>query len=324
LSRLNYHHLFYFWRVASEGTLTRVASELHVSQSALSAQIRQLEESTGAQLFDRRGRRLELTDVGRRVLAYANEIFTKGEELDAFLKRGVEPSQQVLRIGMLTTLSRNFIDGLIVPWLADPLVRFSIYSDSLDNLLNGLVRHQLDVALTDADVRGSDQQVWQSQLIARQPVSIVGPPSERALGDFPDGYEGALWVVPTRDHEIRRAFESFCTRRQYTPTIDAEANDMAMLRLLARDSGAMAVLPAVVVRDEIRNGILVEHMQLPSVFESFYAITVKRSMPTPALTALLDGFEADTLESGEYRRRVRRSLAELRADATPAAVDSKK
>lgn len=291
MSRLNYHHLYYFWRVASEGRLTRVAADLHVAPSALSSQIRQLEDTIGTQLFERRGRRLELTDVGRRVLAYSNDIFTKGEELEALLKRGLEPDQQILRIGMLTTLSRNFIDGLIVPWLDDPSVRLSLRSDGLDNLLDGLVRHQLDVALTNTDVRGTDEQTWQSQLLARQQVSIVGPPADRPRHEFPRGYEHARWVLPSRDHEIRRGFEAFCTRWQYHPDLDAEANDMAMLRLLARDSGAFAVLPAVVVRDEMRDGVLVEYMTLPSVFESFYAITVKRRFPTPALTALLDGFQ---------------------------------
>jgi LysR family transcriptional activator of nhaA len=290
VARLNYHHLYYFWRVASEGKLTKVAEDLHVSQSSLSSQIKQLEESTGSQLFDRQGRRLELTDVGRRVLAYANDIFTKGEELEALLRRGLEPEEQILRIGMLTTLSRNFIDRLIVPWLEDPMVRFSLQSDSLENLLDGLVRHQLDVALTNDDVRGGDAQIWQSQLLARQPVSIVGPPGLKPATLFPEGYDVRRWVLPSRDHAIRRAFEAFSAQAQFAADVEAEANDMAMLRLLARDSGAFAVLPPVVVQDEIRAGLLVEYMPLPKVYESFYAITVKRRFESPALAALLDGF----------------------------------
>ena len=298
MARLNYHHLYYFWRVATGGKLTKVAEDLHVAQSALSSQIRQLEDSTGATLFDRQGRRLELTDVGRRVLDYANDIFKTGEELEAFLQRGEEREEQVLRIGMLTTLSRNFIDRLIMPWLADPMLRFSLQSDRLENLLDGLVRHQLDVALTNADVRGGDEQIWQSQLLARQPVSIVGPPGKMPGQAFPDGWDAIRWVLPTRENEIRRAFEAFCTQAQFTPVLEAEANDMAMLRLLARDSGACAVLPSVVVSDEIRDGILVEYMRLPNVFESFYAITVKRRFESPALASLLDGFEPLDDETG--------------------------
>ncbi len=287
MSRLNYHHLYYFWRVAAEGNLTKVSKDLHVSQSALSSQIRQLEESTGTKLFDRSGRRLMLTDEGRRVLTYANDIFAKGEELESLLRDGVEPESQMLRIGMLSTLSRNFIDHLVTPLLIDRQIRFSLHASSLDSLLEGLAKHQLDVALTSGDVRGSDAQLWQSQLLARQPVSIVGPPEQRPETTFPEGYEDKYWVLPSRDHEVRRAFDGLCTLWQLTPDVQAEADDMAMLRLLARDGGALAVLPTVVVRDEIRQGLLVEYMNLPNVFENFYAITVKRSYLPSALQTLL-------------------------------------
>jgi len=81
LEQLNFHHLFYFWRVARLGHLTQAASELHVSQSALSAQIRQLEQRLGEDLFTRQGRRLQLTDTGQLVLAYAENIFGLGQEM---------------------------------------------------------------------------------------------------------------------------------------------------------------------------------------------------------------------------------------------------
>ncbi|MEZ5559535.1 MAG: LysR family transcriptional regulator [Pseudomonadales bacterium] len=290
MARLNYHHLYYFWRVASEGNLTRVASSLHVSQSALSSQIRQLEESSGTRLFERQGRALVLTDSGRRVLAYANDIFAKGEELESLLRHGIEPKTQLLRIGMLSTISRNFIDAFVAPLLNDRTVRFSLHARNLDGLLEGLVKHQLDVALTNSSVQGNDEQVWQSQLLARQPVSIVGPPKGRPRGRFPRGYARKRWVLPAAPSEVRSAFDAFCTVQQFEPDVQAEADDMAMLRLLARDSGALAVLPTVVVRDEIQQGVLREYMSLPSVFESFYAITIRRSFVPAVLQGLLAPF----------------------------------
>ena len=100
MSRLNYHHLYYFWQVATNGNLTQVAHKLHVSQSALSNQIRQLEDSMGSPLFERRGRKLLLTERGQRVLAYAQDIFSKGEELESLIRRGIAPEYQHLRIGV--------------------------------------------------------------------------------------------------------------------------------------------------------------------------------------------------------------------------------
>lgn len=288
MSRLNYHHLHYFWRVATLGNLTEAARQLHVSQSALSAQIRALEESMDTQLFERSGRRLRLTATGQRVLGYANDIFSRGEELESLLRHGIEPEYQQLRIGVLSTMSRNFIEGFIAPLISQPKVRFSLHARGMDNLLNGLATHQFDLILTNSNVAAEGQEtLWQSQLLARQPLAVVGPPEQKPAAKFPQGYEGRRWVLPASGTELRSAFDGFCSRWNYEPDVQAEADDMAMLRLLARDTGALTVLPTVVVRDEIAQGTLQEFMTLPNVFESFYAVTVKRQFVSPVLTGLL-------------------------------------
>lgn len=280
MSRLNYHHLYYFWQVATHGNLTQVAKSLHVSQSALSSQIKQLEESMGADLFERRGRKLLLTDAGQQVLAYAQDIFSKGEELESLMKRGVEPEYQHIRIGILSTMSRNFIEGFIKPMLLDEqqTLRFSLHSRGMSNLLNGLAKHEFDLILTNTQVihTQNDSAPWLSQLIDRQPLAIVGPKSKTLTSTFPDGYEDFRWILPGEKSEIRRSFDSFCSQYQFKPNILAETDDMAMMRLLTRDSGALAVLPEVVVRDEIKQGLLSTYMPLPNIYENFYGITVKR------------------------------------------------
>jgi len=294
MSRLNYHHLYYFWRVATLGNLTEAARQLHVSQSALSAQIRTLEESMNTPLFARQGRRLVLTDAGQRVLTYAGDIFSRGEELEALIKRGITPEVQQLRIGVLSTMSRNFIEGFITPLIERRDVRFSLHARGLANLLNGLRNHQLDVILTNTNVVSEGQQdLWQSQLITNQPVAVVGPDGIIDGDSFPEGYQEKRWVLPAPQTEIRAAFDAFCSRWQYEPDILAEADDMAMLRLLARDTGALTVLPTVVVKDEIEQGTLKVHMTLPNVFENFYAVTVKRQFIPPVLTELLESQVSD-------------------------------
>lgn len=293
MSRLNYHHLYYFWKVATVGNLTRVAESLHVSQSALSAQIRQLERNMEVKLFERRGRSLVLTESGQRALALAQDIFTKGEELESLLRQGAQSGIQSLRIGVLSTMSRNFVEVFISPLLGNPRVTFSLHARGLVDLLEGLRKHQYDLVLSNVNVasdthlRGSEESMWQSQLLARQPVSIVGPPGRRPGTAFPEGYRELPWVLPGNPSEIRTAFDGFCARWQMEPRIQAEADDMAMLRLLARDSGALAVVPRVVVRDEIQQGTLVEYMTLPNLFENFYAITIKRQFAPEIMSELL-------------------------------------
>lgn len=293
MNRLNYHHLYYFWRVARLGNLTRAAQSLHVSQSALSSQIRQLEESMDVRLFERQGRRLVLTESGQRALAYAQDIFSKGEELEALLHKGIQPEVQSLRIGVASTMSRNFVEVFIAPLLSNQRVHFSLHTTSQSSLLGGLSKHQFDVVLSNTNVAssgsmpGAEEPLWHSQLLARQEVSVVGPPPSQGGLQFPDDYSERSWVLPANPSEIRSAFDGFCTLWQLGPQVQAEADDMAMLRLLARDSGSLAVLPRVVVRDEIRQGLLVEYMTLPNLFESFYAITIKRQYVPEVLRDLL-------------------------------------
>ena len=131
-SRLNYRHLFYFWMVAKEGHLTRVAGQLHVSQSALSSQIRQLEEQMGNDLFVRQGRTLQLTEMGRVVLGYADGIFALGTELVAAVSAGGGQKIQRLRVGGVANLSRNFQENFLRPIMGMQDVQLVLESGSLD------------------------------------------------------------------------------------------------------------------------------------------------------------------------------------------------
>ena len=287
MSRLNYHHLYYFWQVAKVGNLTKAAAMLHVSQSALSMQIRQLEHTMDVTLFRRDGRKLELTEAGQRTLVYAEEIFNKGEELESFLRTGAEAENAVVNIGVLSTMSRNFIESFVEPLLARTDVRFSLHARGQAGLLNQLTNHQVDLALTNVEVSGSNERLWECQLLARQPVSVVGPPGIITSKRFSNQFKEQRWVLPLADSPIRAGFDSFCAQRQFTPDVVAESNDMAMLRLLARDTRALAVMPSVVVKDELSDGRLVHLMKVPNLYENFYAVTVRRQFPASIVSELL-------------------------------------
>lgn len=297
MNRLNYHHLYYFWRVAKQGNLTATAEKLAISQSALSAQINQLEHTIGQPLFAREGRTLVLTELGHTVLNYAEDIFQRGEELQQLLKRGVITLPS-LRIGMLSSMSRNFIESFMEPLLKSSSdASFRLLARPQPELLDLLGQHQIDVVLTNREVSLSDDIAWQSQLLSRQAVSVIAP---AARCDLPDhigpAYKRQRWVVPGSASPLRAAFESFCTQHQLEPDIVAEVDDMAMLRLLARDSGALAAMPAVVVRDELQSGILSKRFDLPNAFENFYAVTLKRKFQHPLLSELLQSPMIDAIQ----------------------------
>lgn len=288
MSKLNYHHLFYFWRVAKQGNLTKTAEALHISQSALSAQIRQLEATMGVELFVREGRQLRLTESGQSALVYAEEIFKRGEELESLLSKGIQPELLTVRIGVLTTMSRNFVESFIEPLIRRPNTKYVLHARGQVNLLNAVANHEFDLAITNIQVLGTNKELWQCQLLARQPVAIVGPPDLPLGKAFSNRYKDHEWVVPVSDSPVRSAFDSFCAQHQFKPRIVAEADDMAMLRLLARDTGALAVMPDVVVKDELQQGKLVNYLTLPNVYENFYAVTVKRQIQNQLVSTLIN------------------------------------
>jgi len=298
MSGLNYHHLHYFWAVAKEGNLTRAALRLHVSQSALSTQIRQLEAQLGQALFDRVGRTLSLTEAGHLALAHAETIFATGNELLALLRGDSRAHRQVLRIGAVATLSRNFQENFVKPLLGRDDVSLTLQSGSLSELLSRLRVHTIDLVLSNRRVHGSSEDPWRCRRIARQPVSLVGRPrGRRKAFRFPDELAEVPLLLPGQDNDIRAAFDLMCEQRGLRYRLRAEVDDMAMLRLLARDSDSVALLPTVVVQDELRSGQLVEYGVVPDLHENFYAISVQRHFSPPLLKALLKQSEADVLGS---------------------------
>lgn len=300
MSRLNFHHLHYFWAVAKEGHLTRAAAQLHVSQSVLSTQIKRLEEQLGHALFQRVGRRLQLTEAGRMTLTYAESIFTSGNELLAMLRDGRSQALQVLRIGSVATLSRNFQENFVRPLLERSDVSLVLQSGSLEEMLQRLRVHTLDLVLSNRRVHADADHPWRCRLLARQPVSLVGRPrGRRRAFRFPQDLAEVPLLLPGRSSDIRAGFDLLCEQHGLRCQVLAEVDDMAMLRLLARDTGAgaVALLPSVVVRDELASGQLVEYCVVPDLIETFYAITIQRHFEPPLLTALLRRDATDVLGS---------------------------
>ncbi|MBD3642364.1 MAG: LysR family transcriptional regulator [Marinobacter sp.] len=285
--RLNYHHLYYFWTVARVGHLTKAAESLHISQSALSGQIRKLEESLGHDLFIREGRRLRLSEAGRVAFNYAEDIFRQGEELAALFRSGSQTNREILKVGAVATLSRNFQEGFLRPLLGRKDLELKLQSGSLDDLLRRLSAHRLDLILSNQPVQGDDQNPWRSRRLARQPVSVIGPPGDTSMPELPKFLHGRNLIVPGPDSHVRQAFDQICEYHGIYPNIIAEVDDMAMMRLLTRDTRNFAVLPPVVVRDELRAGLLRDYGALPGVYEEFYAISIRRQFQQSLVTELL-------------------------------------
>jgi len=285
---LNYHHLRYFWAVAHDGNLTRAARTLAVSQSALSVQIRALADQLGHPLFTRRGKQLELTEAGRVALEFADTIFTRGEELVATMRALDDVPRRVFRVGALATLSRNFQLAFLGPLLARDDVEVVIRSGGLGDLLQHLEDYRLDVVLSDVAPARDAGTKWVLHRIDEQPVSLVGHPSRRRRRrDLKTLLSTESLVLPTQESSIRTGFDALTHRLGIHPRIAAEVDDMAMLRLVARNHTGLALVPPIVVRDELDAGVLREVARLPALAETFFAITLSRRFPNSLLDVVL-------------------------------------
>ncbi len=296
---LNYRHLRYFQEVAHDGNLTRTAGRLNLSQSALSTQIRQLEARLGHDLFDRKGRQLVLTEAGRIALDHADRIFAAGADLTATLAQRDGP-RRPLRVGALSTLSRNFQMAFLRPLAGRPDVDLVLRSGNANTLLDALEALALDIVLTTETPSRDALSDFVATPLGDRPVRLFGRP-ERLDHPTLSALLSAEPVILPTESSIRTGFDTLVARLGIRPRIAAEVDDMAMVRLLARENVGLAVVPEVVVGDELRAGRLAAAPHPLDIVERFFAVTVPRRFPNPLIAELLppmDGPETAERETG--------------------------
>lgn len=288
MAQLNLHHLRLFRAVASDGTLTGAARGLNLSQSALSTQLKALEAALGQDLFERRGRGLVLTEAGRIALDHAEAIFRTADDLTATL-RDTGRARRALRVGALATLSRNFQMQFLRPLIGRADVEVILRSGSQDELLRGLEGLALDVVLTNLAPARDAASHWLVHRLDEQPVGLIGTPQRVGPGpwDLRDLLATQPLILPTRETALRSAFDALLARLGVAPVLAAEVDDMAMIRLLTRADAGLAIIPPIVVRDELQGGSLIEAARLDGIGETFFAVTRQRRYPNPLLAEVL-------------------------------------
>ena len=285
---LNLHHLRYFREVAREGNLTRAAVRLRLSGGALSSQIKQLEQTLGHSLFNRSKSGMSVTEAGRLVLEYAEVIHRAGSEMMDVLKNQPIEGRTILRIGAVATLSRNFFIEFLRPALKQTNVSLVVRSGSLHELVRAMQSHQVDVILSNHSLRRDSDTLWHSHLLARHPVSLVGSANwKKRRIRFPEGINKVPLILPSFESSVRMEFERILALEGLRPLVLAEVDDMPMLRLLAREADALALVAPVVVRDELDRGELREIHRVAGLWENFYAVAPTRRFPNPLVGRLV-------------------------------------
>ncbi len=293
---LNYHHLLYFWTVAREGTIARAGEKLHLGQPAISTQLRQLEQSLGQKLFQKSGRNLELTETGRMVYRYADEIFSLGRELTDTLKG--RPTGQPMRfvVGIVDVVPKLIAKRLLEPalQLPDPL-RLICYENSLERLLSELALHNVDLVLSDAPVTGAMKVRAFNHLLGESTIAVFGT---KELGrkyrkGFPKSLNGAPFLFQGRASSVRRSLETWFDSHDLHPQIRAEFDDSALLKVFGQAGEGLFAAPFV-MKDEICRQHEVELVgEIPGVREHFYAISAERRLKHPAVVAISESARED-------------------------------
>lgn len=285
----NFHHLLYFWTVAREGSILAACKKLYVSQPTVSAQIRALERSLGQSLFARRGRRLELTEMGHVALRYADEIFTLGRELaETFQGR---PTGRGLRliVGIADVVPKLIAYRLLEPALQLPeSVEMICLEGKSDRLLAELAVHELDLVLTEAPVGPSVNVRAFSHLLGECGVAVFGtaPLAKRFKRGFPACLAEAPLLLPTETSTIRRELNQWFFSQGITPRVAGQFEDSALMKVFGQAGRGLFFSPAAIA-DEIERQHGVERIGvLDRVRERFYAISGERRIRHPAVLAI--------------------------------------
>ncbi|MBK9069586.1 MAG: transcriptional activator NhaR [Myxococcales bacterium] len=289
MESLNYHHLRYFWVVAREGGLVPAGKVLRLSHPTLSAQIHTLEAQLGEPLFNKVGRRLVLSETGRVVFRYADEIFKLGHELvDAVGGRPVGQPMR-LNVGAVDAVPKLVVSLLLRPALSLPEpVRLICHEDAYDKLLADLSLHALDVLIADAPLpTGSSVRAY-SHLLGETGMSVFGaPPLAKAYKrGFPRSLHGAPMLLPLEHVPLRRSLDQWFAKHGLVPRIVGEFEDSALLKVFGSEGVGLVVAPSAVEREIAAQYRLQLVGRIDEVRERFYAITGERKLKHPAVVAL--------------------------------------
>jgi len=298
LEWLNYHHLLYFWLVVREGGLAKAAARLRLSHPTVSAQVRALEGALGEKLFVRQGRRLVLTEMGRVVHGYADEIFTLGRELLDTVKGRPTGRPQRLVVGIAEVMPKLVVKRLLDPALAvTPKVRLVCREDKTERLLAELSMHEVDVVLSDGPIPAGSALRAYNHLLGDCAVGIFARRdlAARHRADFPRSLEGAPMLLPTTATNLRRSLDQWFDLRGVRPIVVAEFDDSALLKVFGQDGLGLFPAPIAIGRAVCRQYGVAPVGQLDDVRERFYAISAERRIRHPAVQAICDTARAGLL-----------------------------
>ncbi len=298
---VNYKHLHYFWAVAREGGIARASARLHLTPQTISAQLSLLEAHFGVDLFARVGRNLELTDNGRLVLNYADEIFSLGGELEEMIHQLPKNRPQMFRVGVVDVVPKSIAHRILAPALQmSQSVRMTCREASLDELLAELSVHRLDLVLADRPIPPTVSTRGFSHKLGECSISFFATQTlkEQLKGDFPYCLNGAPLLLPSRGNQLRISIDQWLDKHRLHPRTIAEFDDSALMKAFGQKGSGIFIAPSAIEAEIACQYQMAIIGRVDEVKERFYAISVERRVKHPVVSTVLN-IARNSLFSGE-------------------------
>jgi LysR family transcriptional regulator, transcriptional activator of nhaA len=288
---INYKHLHYFWTVAKEGGVARASERLYLTPQTISGQLSLLEKYLGTKLFSRVGRNLELTEAGRRVLSYAEEIFSLGGELEDVIHELPGSRPQLFRVGVVDVVPKSIAHRILQPALQMPEpVRMICREAGLDTLLAELAVHRLDLVLADRPIPPTVSTRGYSHKLGECAVSFFATRElkNKLKGDFPQCLNGAPILLPSSGTELRSGIDRWLDKHHIHPRMIAEFDDSALMKAFGQEGVGVFSTPAAIEAQVERQYQVKVIGRVDEVKERFYAISIERRVMHPVVSAVVD------------------------------------
>ena len=289
--KLNLKHLRYFWSVASHGSIARAADALYLTPQTISGQLRELEQQIGAKLFQRDGRQLVLTETGRLVFSYADEMFRLGLELQDVISGRTPGSSITVKVGVAMVVPKLVAYRVLEPILQMPdPVNLVCHEAPLVDLLADLSVHKLDAVLADSPVNPALNIRAYNHPLGESGVSFFGVPGQAAsLGsDFPQSLNGLPILMPSSGSNLRRSLETWFDRHSIEPQVVAEIDDRALMKAFGERGAGVFTTPTAVEQDVLHKYEVEVIGRTEEIKERFYVISPERRIKHPAVTAVTE------------------------------------
>jgi LysR family transcriptional activator of nhaA len=288
---INYKHLHYFWVVAKQGGIARAAERLHLTPQTISGQISLLEESVGQALFSKAGRNLELTETGRLVLNYADEIFSLGGELEDALRNLPPGRRMTFKVGIADVVPKTIAYRLLAPALSMPEpVRIICRENNLESLLSELALHRVDLVIADGPIPPGINVRGFSHVLGECGISFLAVPQlARPLRkDFPRSLDGAPLLMPSETNLVQAKLLDWLDRLRIYPRVVGEFDDSALMKVFGQAGTGVFIVPSPIATEVARHYSVQIIGSTEDVREQYYAISVERRISHPAVSAITE------------------------------------